>query len=117
MKVLVVEDEMLIAFDLADMLAEMDHEVVGPFDNVNAAMNALEASDVDFGILDFNLKAETSEPIADALIERDIPFFFLTSYRRDGLPQKFIMTPLVPKPVTDQLLSKAIQDFGPGQQA
>ena len=66
-RVLVVEDEPLIAFDVADHLRDAGFQVVGPVASVSAALKLLESVGCDLAVLDVNLGRETAAPIADAL--------------------------------------------------
>jgi CheY-like chemotaxis protein len=99
MKVLVVEDEALVALDLADMIADLGHDVVGPFMSVEAALPLCRGDLVDFALVDFNLGRGTSERVADALDGAGVPFAFLTGYRPDALPQRFREVPILSKPL------------------
>jgi DNA-binding response OmpR family regulator len=71
--VLLVEDEWLIAAQMADILTAEGLEVVGPAPNVRQAFALLENNDVCLAILDVNLGKEKSFPVAHALAERNIP--------------------------------------------
>lgn len=105
MRVLVLEDEALVAMDLADVLRNLGETVVGPCLTVADALHLLDSTEVDFGILDFNLRHETSEALADTLLLRSIPFVFLTGYRRTGLPEKFADVPIFAKPFDERSLA------------
>ena len=100
MRVLVLDDEALIAIDTAELLADLGHEVVGPFSELDSAMKEVEAEIPDFGLLDFNLGCGvTSAPLADRLACETVPFAFLTGYRRGDLPDRFCDVPLLSKPL------------------
>src|SRR4051812_34572873 len=77
-RILVVEDEMLIAMLLEDMLAELGHEVTGVAPRVSEALAAVSRDDYDLAILDLHLNGQSAFPVADALIERGKPFAFAT---------------------------------------
>jgi len=80
-KVLLLDDQQPIAFRLASMLEENGFEVVGPYSNVPAALKGLDEQKPDFAILDINMgDGTTSESLADILIERNVPFAFVTGY-------------------------------------
>ena len=79
--ILVVEDDALIALDLAMQVEDMGYDVIGPFHNVSSALARLEEDLPDAAILDFNLsKNETSTPIAERLIFAGVPLTFLSGY-------------------------------------
>jgi len=79
LRILLVEDDPLICLDLETSLSELG-AIVTAASNVSKALAALEASAVDFAVLDFDLGAETSEPIAEAAQARNIPFLYLSGY-------------------------------------
>ena len=85
-RVLVMEDEMLVAWALEDMLADLGCIVVGPAARVDKALALLHAEAVDLAMLDVNLNGQRSYPVADALAAKGVPFVFLTGYTRDSLP-------------------------------
>jgi CheY-like chemotaxis protein len=95
-KVLVVEDEPLVAMMVEDMLMELGCTVVGPAMQLAEGLRLAEAADFDAAVLDINLNGARSFPIADLLKERGIPFLFATGYgggealegRRDPVIQK-----------------------------
>jgi CheY-like chemotaxis protein len=113
LNILIVEDEVLLAYDLADLLEDLGHRIVGPGMSAAAALGLIADHTVDFAVLDFNLREETSAPVADALAERGIPFFFLTGYRRDALPERFSDRVVLAKPVRTSELSSALRVIAP----
>jgi DNA-binding response OmpR family regulator len=78
-RLLVVEDEWLIADEISHHLRKAGHEVVGPVPSVCQALSMIN-EDVDAALLDFSLNEEDSSPIAEELAARGIPFAFLTGY-------------------------------------
>jgi two-component SAPR family response regulator len=108
MKVLVVEDDALVGLDLAEILCDLGHEVIGPFASVAAALVHCEVGRIDLGLLDFNLGGETSASVADTLTSRGLPFAFVTGYRCESLPERFRETPVVSKPVSSPALVRVI---------
>ena len=85
-RVLVVEDETMVAWLLEDMLADLGCAVVGPAARVNQALAMLDAEAIDAAVLDVNLNGQMSYPVADALAARGVPFVFSTGYNKDSLP-------------------------------
>jgi CheY-like chemotaxis protein len=85
-RVLVVEDETMVAWLLEDMLADLGCAVVGPAAHVNQALAMLDAEALDAAVLDINLNGQKSYPVADALAARGVPFVFSTGYNKDSLP-------------------------------
>ena len=85
-RVLVVEDEALIAMLMETLLEDMGCEVVGPAHAVASALNLVEdKAHIDAALLDLNLAGETSFPVADALRARGVPIIFCTGYGDSGL--------------------------------
>jgi CheY-like chemotaxis protein len=107
--VLVVEDEYIVAEDLAQSLKDLGAEVVGPAGSVADAL-ALVASlpRLDGAILDLNLGNERAFPIADALRARRVPFVFATGYGSDSIPEAYREVPRCEKPVEPAALSRLL---------
>jgi CheY-like chemotaxis protein len=106
-KVLVVEDEMLVAIDYCERLAEAGAEIVGPFTSVSQAMKCVDASQFDVAVLDYALSDETSDPLQIALERRHIPFVVITGYprvlvRRDAR-QKVLTKPISPRALCETI--------------
>lgn len=97
-RVLVVEDEMLVAWPLEDMLVELGCMVIGPAASVNQALAMIEANAIDVAVLDVNLNGEMSYPIADALASRGVPFVFVTGYDKDRMLNGYQTFPMLQKP-------------------
>lgn len=98
--VLVVEDEMPIAMDVATVLTEADCAVVGPASTTDEALKLIEEGAFDVALLDANLNGRPVDALAAALTRRNKPFAFLTSYGPEGLPQAFQNALLINKPFT-----------------
>ncbi|MGA7484516.1 MAG: response regulator [Bradyrhizobium sp.] len=77
-KVLVVEDEMMIAMLIEDMLDELGCKVVGPATNVPRALELIGKESIDVAVLDLNLDGKDTYAIADALQGKNVPFIFAT---------------------------------------
>lgn len=84
-RVLVVEDEILVAMLMEDYLRDLGYEVIGPAMRLERGLELARSERLDFAVLDVNLVSEVSFPIADALKARDIPFIFATGAGRQGL--------------------------------
>jgi DNA-binding response OmpR family regulator len=110
-RVLVVEDEMLIALLVEDMLADADCIVIGPFARVSDAFAAAKTEAIDLALLDVNVAGEKVFPVAHALDERGIPFLFLTGYGQSALPQdrpdwEAVVKPFFPEKLAERLARK-----------
>jgi len=97
-RVLLVEDEMIVAWLLTEMLADLGFTVVGPAVSVNQALAMIDAEAIDMAVLDVNLNGQMSYPIADALIARGVPFVFSTGYDKDRLLEGYRTFPVLQKP-------------------
>ena len=85
-KILVVEDEFLVAMELESILVSGGHEVLGPVSTVMAALAVLENCRPDAAVLDVNLRGESVTPVVQSLRRMDVPFVLATAYRADDLP-------------------------------
>jgi DNA-binding response OmpR family regulator len=108
-RVLIVEDDPIIALDLAEQLVEEGFVAVGPASNVRQGLELLATEGCDVAVLDVNLGAETSEAVALELMRRAIPFVRLSGYSSDQHPQVFNIAPLLVKPVRMSLLVDALR--------
>lgn len=79
-RILLVEDEALIAVMVADMLADLGAIVVGPAGTLPKALALAKSEDVDAAVLDMNLRGERVDPVTDVLVARGIPILFATGY-------------------------------------
>ena len=108
-RVLVVEDEYLIAQDLCEELRSCGAEVMGPATSVAHALALLIAEPPpDMAVLDIGLPDAKVYPVADALRARGIPFVFATGYGADGLAAEYRTAPLLQKPFRSGDLEKAL---------
>jgi CheY-like chemotaxis protein len=107
-RVLVVEDEYLVAMDMSAFLEAAGAHVVGPASNVSAALAAVERTKLDAAILDVNLRGELAYPVADALVARGIPFVFTTGYDARTVPPRFADVKRCEKPTTPEAISRAL---------
>jgi CheY-like chemotaxis protein len=108
-RVLVIEDEMIVAMLLEDMLADLGCMVVGPAARVEQALAMIEAfGTLDAAVLDVNLNGQKSYSVADALVARSVPFVFATGYGLDSLINGYRRVPLLQKPFKLSKLSDAL---------
>ena len=103
-RILVVEDDLMIGMLIDDVLKEAGCEVVGPMPRLAPALQAASEQRLDGALLDINLAGEVVSPVADRLIERGVPFVFLTGYGWHMLPERFHSRPLVTKPCRQDML-------------
>jgi two-component SAPR family response regulator len=108
MRVLVVEDEVLLALEVQDMLQRLGQEVVGPVGNLREALKLAETEQLDAALLDVNLGTENSLKVAETLAERGIPFVFVTGYEHKTLPGSLNTAPRLTKPLDERRLERAL---------
>ena len=97
-RILVAEDEMLVAMVVETVLDDAACRIVGPFGRLALALKSAQQDDIDAALLDVNLHGEQVFPVADALAARNIPFVFVTGYSAGGLPPRFRDRPTLTKP-------------------
>jgi PAS domain S-box-containing protein len=98
-KILLIEDEALIALQLKIDLEDDGHIVVGPFAQLSDALRAATDSEFDIALIDINLGPDNSAPIAEILDRRHVPFAFTTGYNDlIFLPPRLREYPHLPKP-------------------
>lgn len=107
-RILVVEDEALVAMLVEDALLDAGFAVIGPARTVSQALEMLQAELPDAAVLDLNLGGENSVSVADALAARGIPFLVATGYGAAGLPAHLKHIPVLPKPDDPADLTVAI---------
>jgi CheY-like chemotaxis protein len=97
-RVLVVEDEMLVAMLVEDILAQLGCTVVGPAARIAEALPMARSEALDCAFLDVNVAGERVFPVAAALAERRVPFVFVSGYGEDALEAPFADRPALRKP-------------------
>ncbi len=109
-RVLIVEDEMLVAIMIEDALHDLGAEVVGPVSRLDAALTIASEAEFDAAILDVNIRGGTTYAVADVLASREIPFLFCSGYsewaieeRHRGRPR--LTKPFSPRDIEEQVLA------------
>jgi two-component sensor histidine kinase/DNA-binding response OmpR family regulator len=113
-RILLVEDEALVAMVMRDMLAELGFHVVGPFGRAADAAAAARDEAIDGAVLDINLDGEAVYPVAEALTARGIPFVFVTGYAAETIDARFAHVPVLQKPIERQMLESLFVRRGNG---
>jgi CheY-like chemotaxis protein len=113
-RILVVEDEFLLADAMTDALTELGLEVVGPVGGLAEALALVATATIDCAILDINLRGEMVFPVADVLAARGVPYVFATGYQQDGIPERFNHAPTLSKPVDIRALRSLLAAAGVG---
>lgn len=113
LRILVVDDEPLVAMDIMATLAEAGCEIVGPASTIHEAKVLIEESGFDAALLDANLGGHSVDELAAALTRLNIPFAFVTGYGRERMPRAFRHAPLIGKPFSPEQLVKAVAQLVP----
>lgn len=108
-RVLVVEDEIMVAALLEDRLLDLGCEVVGPAHRIEEALALLAFERIDAAVLDVNICGQMVFPVADALAEREVPFVFATAYGRGGLASPHEERTVLDKPYNERALEHALR--------
>lgn len=108
-RILIVEDDSLVAMMVGGILEQMHCAIVGPAARVERALTLAQASAVDGAILDVNIAGTPVYPVADALGARGVPFIFLTAYGNPVLPERYRDRRTLTKPIIETRLRAAIE--------
>ncbi|WP_414692512.1 response regulator [Phenylobacterium sp.] len=111
LRVLVVEDEMMVSMLIEDMLGELGCLVVGPASRLDEAMALARDADIDCAVLDVNLGGQPIFPVADLLRERGRPFAFATGYGDAGLREVDRGSPVLQKPFREGDLARILGEL------
>ena len=110
-RVLVVEDEPLLALDTQASLEAAGCIVVGPVATVARALAVVADEPIDAAVLDANLAGSRVDAVADALVARGVPFVFATGYGREALPPRHGEAPVLVKPFAPAHLVAALAEL------
>jgi len=109
-RILILDDELLIAADTKALVTRLGGIVLGPYARVRAALEAIQTHPVDGAVLDINVAGVQSFVVAEALEARRVPFVFCTGYGRDSVLPRFQHAPVVEKPLIPELFIAALAD-------
>jgi DNA-binding NtrC family response regulator len=108
-RVLIVEDEAMIAMLLEMVLLNADCAVVGPIASVRGALRLIDSEQFDAAVVDFRLGNDDSGEIMDVLAERGVPFLLMTGQSRADLPPKLRHLNVLAKPFEAEALVEAVE--------
>jgi DNA-binding response OmpR family regulator len=111
LRVLVVEDEMLVSMLVEDMLTEFGCAIVGPAPDLDQAMSLANDAELDAAILDVNVGGRQIFPVADQLKARGIPFAFASGYGEAGLVEAHRGAPVLQKPFRQGDLERVLKEL------
>ena len=110
-RLLVVEDEYLIAREVTQALRNAGAAVIGPVATVGAALDVVASAGApDAALLDINLRGEMVYPVADALAEQGVPVVFATGYDAGSIPDRYAAVPRCDKPAETKTVIRALQN-------
>src|SRR5215211_4396630 len=107
-RALVVEDEVMVAMYVEELLADLGYDTVAVATGLDQALSLARDGAFDFAVLDINLNGRLSFPIADVLRVRGIPFLFASGYGSKGVRDDYRSAVRIQKPFLSQDLAQAI---------
>lgn len=110
-RILVVEDEFMVATLIEDRLLALGCDVVGPAADIEAALNLLATESLDAAVLDVNIAGRMVFPVADALADRGVPFLFATAYGAQGVASRHSGQAILDKPYNERALEYALRSL------
>lgn len=105
-RILIVEDEIIVAMFMEDILGEFGYEVAGVVSHLGEAMG--RSRDYDLAVLDVHINGRDVFDFADKLAAEEIPFIFATGYGERGIPERHRGCPVLQKPFTPEDLKRAL---------
>lgn len=112
-RILVVEDEYLIASDIKSAIEQRGGEVIGPAPRLSAGLALARAEALDAAVIDINLDQEFAVPIARQLAARGIPYVVVTGYDGTSLPGDLRAAPRLTKPFVSRGLTDLLAEMVP----
>lgn len=113
-RILVVEDDMMIAMLIEDVLGDHGCRIVGPASRVATAMQLIAEEALDIALLDVNLNGEDSYPVAEELARLGVPFVFATGYGAGSVRQGYAPCAVLQKPFDPDELCTCLADVAAG---
>lgn len=108
LRILLIEDEALVAMMITDMVEEFGHNVVATAARLADALKLAGEVDVDLAIVDLNLNGERTFPAAAVLKQRGVPIVFSTGYGADALGPDWAGSPVLAKPFQPNELERIL---------
>ncbi len=108
LRVLIVEDETLVAMLIEEYLVELGCRVAFSASRVGKAMRSLQVCEIDAAVLDVNVAGESISELVEALHQRGIPFIFASGYGARGVEARWSHSPVLQKPFTEADLRAAL---------
>lgn len=102
LRVLVVEDEHIVALALADDLEDQGAIVIGPASSVEGALGLIGENRIEAAVLDIQLQSQMVFPVAEALTGLEVPFMFTSGFDASAVPEEFAHVPQCEKPASSR---------------
>jgi DNA-binding LytR/AlgR family response regulator len=110
-RLLIVEDDYLLAYDLSRALEEQGAHIIGPVGTVGDALELIAVENqIDCAVLDINLNSERVYPLADILLGQALEVVFTTGYDRAAIPERYAHVPRYEKPLDARKIADAISE-------
>jgi len=110
-RVLIVEDEALLALQTTELLSSAGASVIGPFGGLAEASTAARREAIDIAVLDMNLSGQMVFPLAEELLQRRTPILFLTGYDVPDVPERLRAVPHMSKPFDPADLLRCVEEI------
>jgi CheY-like chemotaxis protein len=107
-RILVVDDEVLVAYDVAQIVEDLGATVIGPAHDLERGLALADTETIDLALLDVNLGTHLSTPIAERLRDRGIPFVVISGYNRGHIPAVLAGAELLRKPCTPEAIRRVL---------
>lgn len=108
-RILVVEDEPIIAIEIENTLNAMGCEIVGPVARLSQAIALASDRDLDCAVLDVNVRGGSITPVAELLLARGVPLLLTTGYSEFALPECLVHVPRLTKPYSNDGLVNEVR--------
>jgi CheY-like chemotaxis protein len=109
-RILIAEDELILALNVETLVRAAGHDVVGPLGSPDAVRRAIAGERIDAALLDIQLRREELiYPACNILAAKGIPFAFMTAYDRNVIPARYRNTPILHKPFADKDLTRVLR--------
>lgn len=110
-RILVLEEQPLIAQLIVEMLVEMNCRVIGPASRLPEAVSLLVENDVDAAILDVKIEGQSTAPVAEELVRRAIPWAFASSNEAEEIGRRYPDIPIIMKPFNSGHLQAVLKSL------
>lgn len=111
LRILLVEDEAILAFWFEDLLASLGCHVVRPVADIAEAVRMAQSERLAGAFLDVNIGGATIYPVADVLSAREIPFVFVSGYGATGIDPRYVTASVLTKPVFEAQVESALNSM------